>query len=210
MKPCFFLALTLLAPIASCVAAPEVAFIPAPSDDLPLPVAVGQGSYATRPPRDQAARPGVKGQEGWGDLSQVFTHMKLWVSDEKGGPIPSTDWWTSLVTRQWSGQMWAYPSMIQAEPNGVAISYPKTWSLAGNGKTMKMESASRLLVRGKNFKPDGAYADAWSDWLVSFKLPQSPDVYLKATMGHGLPCTWFESKGVDLRIDVENPTFFFR
>ena len=211
MKLRFFLASVLLSLASSCVAAPGEpisATIVAPADDLPRAVAVGKGSYATRPPRDQAARPGVQGQEGWGDLSQVFTHMKLWVTDDNKGPIPSTDWWTSLVTRQWSGQMWAYPAMIEAQPNGVSIAYPKTWDLAGNKKTMTMKSASRLLVRGKNFKPDGAYAEKWSDWLVSFRMPQSPDVYLKATMGHGLPCTWIESKGVDLRVDVANPTFF--
>ena len=218
MKFRFLFALTLLAPIASCVAAPTAATPDeAPgvaaatadaADDLPLAVAVGKGSYATRPPRDQAARPGVKGQEGWGDLSQVFTHMKLWVTDDNKGPVPSTDWWTSLVTRQWSGQMWSYPARIQAVPTGVSISYPKTWQLSGNKSTMKMESASQLTVRGKGFVPTGAYADSWSDWLVSFKMPQADGSYLKATMGHGLPCTWIESKGVDLRVDVANPTFF--
>lgn len=177
-------------------------------DDLPVPIAVGKGSYASRPPRDQAARPGVQGQEGWGDLSQVFTHMKLWVSDDYKGPIPSTDWWTSLITRQWSGQLWAYPSMLRAESNGLAISYPKKWVLSGNKSTMDMESASRLLVRGKGFAPSGAYADSWSDWLVSFKMPQSPQKFIKVTMGHGLPCTWIESGGVDLRVDAENPTWF--
>ena len=218
MKSQFLLAL-LLAPLASCVAAPTAA-TPAESlgvaavgataidDDLPLAVAVGKGSYAVRPPRDQAARPGVQGQEGWGDLSQVFTHMKLWVTDDNKGPVPSTDWWTSLVTRQWSGQMWSYPARIQAVPNGVSIGYPKNWKLSGNTSTMTMESASQLTVRGKGFQPTGAYAEKWSDWLVSFKMPQADGAYIKATMGHGLPCTWIESQGVDLRVDVANPTFF--
>ncbi len=180
----------------------------APSDDLPEVVPVGKGSYATRPPRNQAARPGVKGEAGWGDLSQVFTHMKLWVADDHKGPVPSTDWWTSLVTKQWSGQLWAYPSMVKAEPTGVAISFPKTWKLSGNTKTMNLESASRLLVRGKGFKPQAAIAQNWSDWLVSFRMPQSPQKYIQATIGHGLPCTWIESSDVDLRLDVEKPTFF--
>lgn len=177
-------------------------------DDLPEVVPVGKGSYASRPPRDQAARPGIKGEPGWGDLSQVFTHMKLWVTDDHKGPVPSTDWWTSLVTQQWSGQLWAYPSMVKAVPTGIAINFPKTWKLSGNKSTMSLESASHLLVRGKNFVPQGALADSWSDWLVSFKMPQSSDVWLKATIGHGLPCTWIESSGVDLRVDVEKPTFF--
>ncbi len=180
----------------------------ASDDDLPVPVPVGAGSYASRPPRDQAARPGVKGKEGWGDLSQVFTHMKLWVPDDYHGPVPSTDWWTSLVTRQWSGQLWSYPSMVQAGPDGVAIHYPKTWKLAANARTMTLDAASRLLVHGKGFVPEAAVAESWSDWLVSFRLPQSPGVWMKATIGHGLPCTWIETSGVDLRIDVENPAWF--
>ena len=197
----------LLGATLSCAAAPDVVVNAAPPADLPLAVAVGKGSYASRPPQNQAARPGVQGQEGWGDLSQVFTHMKLWVAPENKAPVPSTDWWTSLVTRQWSGQLWAYPAMIQAEPNGVSISYPKTWELSGNKKTMKMVSASRLLVRGKGFKPDGAYAQNWSDWLVRFKMSEGAAA-LETTMGHGLPCTWFESKNLDLRVDVQNPTWF--
>ena len=139
-------------------------------DDLPVPVPVGTGSYASRPPRDQAARPGVKGEAGWGDLSQVFTHMKLWVPDDYRGPLPSTDWWTSLVTRRWSGQLWAYPSMIEAVPMGVAIHYPKAWKLSGDKRTMEMTSAGRLLVRGKDFAPEAAIAESWSDWPVSFYL----------------------------------------
>lgn len=177
-------------------------------DDLPAIVPVGKGSYASRPPRDQAARPGVKGQAGWGDLSQVFTNMKLYVPDDYKGPVPSTDWWTSLVTQQWSGQLWAYPGMVKATPAGVAIQFPKTWKLAGNKRTMVLESASRLLVRGKGFAPENAIAEGWSDWLVRMRLAQSPDTWMKATIGHGLPCTWIETSGVDLRLDADNPVFF--
>src|SRR4051812_19211267 len=72
-------------------------------DDLPEVIPLGQGSYASRPPRSQAARPGVNGKAGWGDLSPVFTHMKLYVTEDHPAKeaIPSTDWWTSLVTKQW-------------------------------------------------------------------------------------------------------------
>ncbi len=201
MKPLLPLTLVLVAGVLPCLHA-------ATDDDLPMPVQAGKGSYATRPPRDQAARPGVKGKEGWGDLSQVFTHMKLWVPDDYKGPVPSTDWWTSLVTKQWSGQLWSYPAMVQAEPTGLAISYPKTWKLSENKRTMMMQSASKLLVHGKGFVPEAALADTWSDWLISIRIPQSSQIWMKATIGHGLPCTWIETSGVDLRIDLEKPNWF--
>ena len=190
------------------LASAATAFPAAPDDDLPEPVQVGKGSYATRPPRDQAARPGVRGKEGWGDLSQVFTHMKLWVPEDYHGPVPSTDWWTTLVSRQWSGQLWSYPAMVKAEPTGVSIHYPKTWKLIDNSKKMILDSASELFVRGKGFVPESKLAESWSDWLVTFRLPQSAGVWMKATIGHGLPCTWIETSGVDLRVDVEKPSWF--
>ena len=134
--------------------------------------------------------------------------MKLWVPDDYHGPVPSTDWWTTLVSRQWSGQLWAYPAMVKAEPTGIAINYPKTWKLVDNSKKMILDSASQLLVHGKGFVPESKIAESWSDWLVSFRESQSSQVWMKATIGHGLPCTWIETSGVDLRIDVEKPTWF--
>lgn len=199
----------LLPPLLFAVAAICQLSAAAPDDnDLPVPIPVGKGSYASRPPRDQAARPGVKGKEGWGDLSQVFTHMKLWVPENYHGPVPSTDWWTTLVSRPWSGQLWSYPAMVKAQPDGIAIAFPKTWKLADNAKKMILEPASHLLVRGKGFVPESKFAETWSDWLVTFREQQSPQSWMKVTIGHGLPCTWIETSGVDLRIDVEKAIFF--
>jgi endoglucanase Acf2 len=191
-----------------CLLAADLPAQDLPADDLPEVVPVGAGSYGTRPPRTQAARPGVSGKAGWGDLSQVFTHMKLYVRDDHKGAVPSTDWWTSLVTKQWSGQLWAYPAMFKAEPAGLGIFFPKEWVVADNKKKAHMESASKLLVRGKGFTPSAALADAWSDWVVSILMPQSDTVWMKATIGHGLPTTWIETSGIDLRIDTEKPAWF--
>lgn len=177
-------------------------------DDAPQVVQVGAGSYASRPPRDQNKRPWLQGRAGWGDDSQIYSSMRLYVAPERRGPVPSTDWWTSLVSRRWSGELWAYPAMVRARPDGIAVSFPRSWRLAADGKRAEMVSASTLVVDAEGFAPLHAEAEDWSDWLVRFRMPDAQGRALRATIGHGLPFTWVECGALDPRVAVGEAELF--
>jgi endoglucanase Acf2 len=198
---------SLILLLAGLVISGHVLALDGSDAELPQVVPVGKGSYATRPPRSKAARPDVAGKAGWGDATQVFINMKLWVTPGER-PIPSTHWWTNLITQRWSGQLWAYPLMAKAVPQGMEIYFPKRWQANDKKTTLELVADSKLLVRGEGFKSQAAEADQWSDWLLKVRMAQSPEVALTATLGHGLPTVWFESKGVDLRVDADSAGFF--
>ena len=197
-------ALCLLSMLAGAPAADELL----PDDGVPVVVPVGAGSYASRPPRDQNKRPYLKDKAGWGDDSQIYSHMRLYVTPGRKGPVPSTKWWTSLVSQRWSGDLWSYPAKIRAVPSGVEITFPHTWQVAGDGKTAKMVSTTSLLVGGSAFAPLDAEADAWSDWMVRFRMPDAAGHGLNVTTAHGMPFTWIECDGVDPWVAVGQATLF--
>lgn len=179
-----------------------------PNDGAPEVVRVGAGSYASRPPRDQNKRPWLPGRAGWGDDSQVYSRMRLYVNPDRRGPVPSTDWWTGLVTRRWSTQLWAYPSMLQAVPDGMEIRAPHAWEVSADAKTAVLAAKHALRVGGVDFVPLHAEADAWSDWLVRARMPDRKGASLRFTFGHGLPFTHVEFDGVVPWVDVGAATLF--
>lgn len=195
--------LLALALVGGCAAAETL-----PDDGVPQVVQVGAGSYASRPPRDQNKRPGLPGKAGWGDDSQIFSRMRLYVDPAWKGPVPSTDWWTSVVSKRWSGDLWAYPAVVRAVPAGVEIGCPRTWDIAKDGKTARMVAASRLLVGGVGFVPLHAEAAAWSDWMVRVRMPDAAGRSLSFTTAHGNPFTTIECDRIDPVVAVGQAELF--
>lgn len=155
------------------------------------PIKVGSGSYAEYTPLYMC-----KTDEHEGDKSRETELRKLYITDRnEGKPIPSNDWWTNLITNQYSGRMWSYPQVVQAESYGFYVGYPKTW--IDNGTEMKWKTS--LQVRAKNFNPESAMANNWSDWGLDFVMQQ--DVKrMKVTMAHGVPFTFVEPTNLTLQI----------
>ncbi len=167
------------------------------SDGYPEVVRVGMGSYASRPPRDQNKRPWLADRFGWGDDSQLYSRMPLYVSPENltgagKRPIPSTDWWTSLVTTRWSGQLWMFPSVVKATPGGVEFYTPNTWFLESGGRAGHMTASVKLLFGAENFAPTHAEAVDWSDWMVRGRLKDAGEGAIDFSAVHGGIFTVFE------------------
>ena len=51
----------------------------------------------------------------------------------------------------------------------------------------------------QTFSRDGpdSRAKDWSDWLVSFRLPQTESRFVDVTIGEGMPAVWCEFNGVE-------------
>lgn len=195
--------------LLACLAVLPLAAAEIPAHDLPPQVVqVGAGSYASRPPRDQNKRPWLQGKDGWGDDSQIYANMRLYVDPAWKGPVPSTDWWTSVVSRRWSGDLWAYPAVQRAVPDGIEIGCPRSWSIAKDGRTARMAPAVRLLVGGAGFAPLHAEAMAWSDWLVRVRLPDAAGRSLSFTAAHGQPFTVIECDRVEPWVRIGEAALF--
>lgn len=188
---------------------PAIAAEALPDDGVPEVVKVGAGSYASRPPRDQNKRPWLAGKAGWGDDSQIYSRMRLYVSPERRGPVPSTDWWTGLVSQRWSTQLWAYPAMLKATPAGVEVHFPKTLDIAKDGKTAHLSAASCLTVSADGFAPLHAEAADWSDWMVRGRLPDAQGRSLSFTAAHGVPFTYFEFDRLTPKVSISGAATLF-
>lgn len=156
-------------------------------------VKVGKGGYASYTPLNMCYSPDhTPDAYGWrGDKSRYMQTRKLYLTERENQPIPTNDWWTNLITEQYSGHLWSYPMMLQAQSQGLDIQQPSFWIDDGT----EMKSNTVLTVGGERFKPASAVAEHWHDWDVEFSLKEgNKEMYV--TMAHGIPFTWIETKGI--------------
>ncbi len=132
-------------------------------------IKVGSGSYTTKLPtgaKEPAETP--------------------WVTADVKGPIPTNDWWSSLVFSKFSNQMFPHPLGIQAHDAGLRIYYPGVGYTANDqGVFTAVMGMPNDLTIGSSHQstfPD-ARASHWSDWFVTAAFGND----LKLTFGHGSP-----------------------
>ncbi len=97
-----------------------------------VPVPVGRGSYADRPPLSE------------GDGPQQMLSREIFVQPGEKRPIPTNDWWTDLLVSRFAGDLWAYPLVVSADEQGVRLAFPHAWKDDGGG----LEMGERLRVGG--------------------------------------------------------------
>lgn len=167
-------------------------------------VHVGRGSYASYTPLINCKS--TRHAQEWGtykgDQSAWMQRRKLYINERSGQPIPTNDWWTNLITEQYSGHLWSYPQMVQAESNGVDVQRPSFWITGGT----EMKSNTILAVTGEDFQPDSAVADSWHDWDVEFTMNDG-DKQMKTTLVHGMPFTWIEMSNLHPIIKLSNSSW---
>lgn len=162
-------------------------------------VPVGKGSYASYTPLELChSEYHVPDAYGWkGDQSKYMQYRKLYLHERAGQPVPTNDWWTNLITQPYSGRMWAYPQIVQAQARGVDVQLPSFW--IDNGTEMKSNTV--LTVGGKGFAPTEAVAESWHDWDVEFSM-RDGNKLMYVTMAHGMPFTWIEMRNVVPQISL--------
>jgi len=157
------------------------------------PVSVGKGSYAAYTPLYKS-----RTKDRGGDQSYLMENRKLYITDKNiGKPIPTNDWWTDLLVSQYSGNLWAYPQVVNAEQYGFFVAYPKAWEATGH----ELKWKSQIEVSGVGFKPEDAKANHWHDWGLEF-LMKDGNKEMLVTTAHGIPFTWVESKNLTLQLNI--------
>lgn len=156
-------------------------------------VKVGSGSYASKPPVGK-----VMDGKRKADLVAETEERKLYLVNDDGRPIPSNKWYQNLLFQQYGTGLWAMPHKVDATKEGLEIFLPTGFS--GDGTRAIAEYP--LILGGKDFKPTDSRANKWSDWMVTFRMPQGEDRAMDVTLAEGMPYVWAEFKGV-------NPTIAF-
>ncbi|MEI8340268.1 MAG: glycosyl hydrolase, partial [Verrucomicrobiota bacterium] len=175
-----------------------------------IPVQVGAGSYASSiPPGPTEFWAGqIVNVKNWHDTVPLF------VMEGLKPPYPTNKWWSPLLFHnnvEQSNCLWAHPLNLTVERYGVGFHFADTWSGAHGAykETFFIENPKPLGIKGRDFVPVEQRVKSWGDWTVQFRVLATDGKSMDVTMGHGIPCAWFEFNGISSpRIDAPGAECF--
>jgi endoglucanase Acf2 len=152
-------------------------------------VPVGAGSYTTVRPEKIAALPVAEAIYRTKDLT---------------GPVPTNQWWSSLVWEKFSQNMFPHPLGMVCHEAGLGVSYPGGGIDGSSGNIM-----GGGVSKGGDFSighsamaefPDARLAD-YSDWMITAEFAAG-DAILRTSYGHGSPFVFGEVQGGEVQLTM--------
>jgi endoglucanase Acf2 len=143
-------------------------------------VSQGGGSYTTVRPADCKPLP-----------------EEIHRSDRVTGPVPTSQWWSSLLWQPFSQPMFAHPLAMRCDPAGLAIGYPGAAIVAGADAIMGGglgESGDIRIGHSACGAFPAALCDGFSEWFVKVRFAEGGAV-LETAFGHGSPYVFCEVEG---------------
>lgn len=164
---------------------------------------IGAGSIARIQPADGGAAP-----------------REIYATDDLSAPYPSNDWWTTLLWRPLSENLWVHPLAARVTESGLAITYPDEWQVGDapytwGGRTDDFAEltsspdastgpiAPDLTVSHPDVDGDvPANVADYGDWSVTYRQTDG-DANFEATLTQGSPFVYLETTagGVDVSFE---------
>ena len=119
------------------------------------------------------------------------------------GPVPTSDWWSSLTWVQYSEPQYAHPLVLRAEAGGLRVFHPNAIATTKIGIFAAMGGGKNDFVLGHSAQlkfPDARLHD-FSDWFLTTAFA-ADGKSMKFTYGHGSPFVYAIYEG-------GNPTLTF-
>jgi len=153
-------------------------------------VRVGRGGFRTDRPAGAKGPSDTRGRDAARCVTKRVT-----------GPVPTNDWWSSLVWKRrsenrYSENLYAHPLAFRARAEGLGVGYPTRAAAAPDGRHYHFHYARDLMVGVEGLQVPETRVDGYSDWTVT-ALWEGGGRTLRATLGHGLPYVYCEAKGGD-------------
>lgn len=148
-------------------------------------VPVGSGSYTTELPA------GVKPPPPTFHLGDTFA-----------GPVPSNDWWSSLVWGEGSFTQFPHPLAVKPEASGLRVGYPGATITANKAAIFGMMPGGAddfILGHSNQTAFSGFKVESASDWFVTVRFGE-PATGVSLSYGHGSPYVFGMSSGGNARI----------
>ncbi|MEF2277403.1 glycosyl hydrolase [Deinococcus sp. YIM 134068] len=120
------------------------------------------------------------------------------------GPVPTNDWWSSLVFQRYpdnpySENMHAQPLSMRAKASGLGIAYPATHVITPDNRKYEHTYTEDFTLGVAGLNSPDAKLDGYSDWTVR-SFWSGGGASLTTTFGHGLPYVYATKTGGDIRI----------
>lgn len=161
-----------------------------PYQSVAQSVTVGAGSYSTTLPNGASGPSTSTG----GDAIPKIT-------DSFDKPIMTNDFWSSLIfpfnNDPHSNYIYAHPLNFKAEGNGLQVGYSSTHSLLLND--YEFAFSQQLLVGVSGLSASETLTQDYGDWTVT-ALWENETASMEATIGHGLPYTFFTITGGNAQV----------
>ena len=150
----------------------------------------GQGSYTTAKLGDFTPPP-----------------SKNYRTPKATGPIPTNDWWSSILWETFSSNHFPHPLGIKCEAKGLRIANP-----GASLNTFERGVISAIPANGSDLtiglsdteKFMDARVESHSDWFLTVRFG-SDDRFVRCTYGHGSPFVYAEAKGSAPALHFEQP-----
>lgn len=146
---------------------------------------VGNGSYtSTFPGTDSAGRNGFP--SGSPQLS----------GNAVGKPVPTNDWWSSLVKENHAGNLFNYPLAMRTVNQGLVVSYIVPTSTP-NGSSQPLDDSLPITVGVTGLNASQSTVSDFSDWTVTMNWSNAGHSFT-ATAGIGMPFLYFTKNTADI------------
>lgn len=153
-------------------------------------VPAGAGSYLTAPPRPCKPLPEA-----------------IYRTPDLKGPVPTSQWWSSLVWQPFSQPLFAHPLAFRCASNGLVVWYPGAVITANKsgifGAGPGREGDLRIGHSAVAAFP-GADCGGFSDWFVTAVFSSGP-ASLRASCGHGSPFVFCQVAGGNAVVTFSQP-----
>lgn len=119
-----------------------------------------------------------------------------------GKAAPTNQWYSSVMFQRWSQPLHAHPVTYRATEQGFELGLP-TKRLAVEDKGGKVEMhydhTAAIVVSPLAFTPKDARLSGYSDWLAQVEMAASEGEWLRASVLHGSPFSYYEISSGDVR-----------
>jgi len=153
-----------------------VAGDPKPTYNIPaLPVlstvAVGQGSYAAN------------------DMSVPQPKYPLYKSDALNAPLPSNDWWQSIMINKLGNGIITLPLKSKYTKQGLGVLNPGAGFMSADGKAQEAGGSPDLFLMAGNINTSGMTnrITGYGDWSATAVLSDGATEKMKTTFVKGSP-----------------------
>lgn len=162
---------------------------------------VGAGSIATVKPEAAGAPP-----------------RTIYAADGLSGPYPSNDWWTTLLWRPLSENLWVHPLAARVTETGLDVTYPDKWTVGDapfTGGERTDDFAELVASPDASTGPidpdltlshpgvaDGVPAEVvdYGDWSVTYRRTDG-EARVDVTLAQGSPFVYYETAGDGIEVD---------
>ena len=113
-----------------------------------------------------------------------------------GKPVPTNDWWSSLIKEDHVSNLFNYPMTMKTVSNGLVVSYIVP-TPTPNGSTQPIDDYLPITVGVAGLNTSKTTVSDYSDWTVSMNWNNNNREF-EATTGIGMPFLYFTKGSSDI------------